>query len=289
MSITVVQNNSTTFNISSYLTDRGWSITSPTVLKHVSPNEGFFEYFGINILNNVTYEYSFNVQNMNDGEVYITIGGAQTEVVDTDGYYEGQLEAVSTEGIRVWGSGDFEIRDINIKAYTQDREEIDGKEDTITWSEQRKNWITFKDIVPESGFSMFTSMFTLKNGELWKHVVDGTIPNNFYGVQYSSKVQFPVSSVGVKTYHTIAIHANKVLGTTEDGITTQLGNVTDLITYDFDTVEGIHYANKLRDAILDEKLKGRYLIVELTDEETNTEHLQLFKVVVKGEISSPNE
>lgn len=287
--INVVQNNSISFNILPYLIDRGWSITSPSVIKHTSPNEGLFEYSGAQIVTGETYEYSFTVQNRTSGEVYITIGGEPTEVVSANGYYEGQVVATSNEGIKIWSDGNLEVKDINVKIYIQDREEVDGKEDTITWSEQRKNWITFKDIVPESGFSMFTSMFTLKNGELWKHVVDGTIPNNFYGVQYSSKVQFPVSSVGVKTYHTIAVHANKILGTTEDGITTQLGNVTDLVTYDFDTIEGIHYANKLRDSILEEKLKGRYIIVELTDEETNTEHLQLFKVVVKGEISSPNE
>lgn len=287
--INVVQNNSVTFNISPYLIDRGWSIISPSTIKHIPPNQGVFEYSGLNVVTGETYEYSFTVQNRTSGSMYISIGGVQTEIASSNDYYEGQLVTTSNEGVKIWSDGDLEVKDINVKVYIQDREEVDGKEDTITWSEQRKNWITFKDIVPESGFSMFTSMFTLKNGELWKHVVDGTTPNNFYGVQYSSKVQFPVSSVGVKTYHTIAVHANKVLGTTQDGITTQLGNVTDLITYDFDTVEGIHYANKLRDVILNEKLKGRYIIVELTDEETNTEHLQLFKVVVKGEISSPNE
>src|SRR5690606_27565150 len=140
------------------------------------------------------------------------------------------------------------------------------------------------------GFSMFTKMFTLKDGNLWEHKVDGTTPNNFYGIQYSSKVKFPVSSVGVKTYHTIAVHANKVLGTTENGIVTELGNVTYLITYDFDTSsDGVHYANKLRDALLNEKLKGRYSVVELSDEETKEQKLELFKIVMKSEISSPNE
>src|SRR5690606_5222330 len=146
-----------------------------------------------------------------------------------------------------------------------------------------------KDIIPESGFSMFTSMFTLKNGKLWKHVIDGATPNNFYGVQYHSLVKFPVSSVGVKTYQSIAIHSNKVIGTTENGIETQLGNVTDLITYDFESREGIHYANKLRDAIMDDKLKGRYIVIELTDEESADTYLQIFKVVLKSNVSTPNE
>ena len=136
---------------------------------------------------------------------------------------------------------------------------------------------------------MFTKMFTLKDGNLWEHKVDGTVPNNFYGTQYSSSVKFPVSSVGVKTYHNIAIHSNKILGTTENGITTQLGNVTDLVTFDFQSREGVHYANKLRDEILNDKLKGRYIVVELTDEETKEEKLQLFKVVIKSEISVISE
>ena len=287
--ITLIKNTSANFDLRPYLVDRGWSIISPSVAKHVSSNQGHIEYHKIPIQQGQIYEYSFYIQNRTSGIFKLSIGGVETTNISSNGYYQGEISTVSSENIKLWSDGNLEVRDVNIQLKLAPASEVSGKEDTITWSEQRKKWVTFKDIVPESGFSMFTSMFTLKNGELWKHVVEGSVPNNFYGVQYSSSVKFPIASVGVKTYHTIALHSNKIMGTTVDGITTQLGQVTDLVNYDFNTVEGIHYANRLRDTLLNEKLKGRYIVIELTDEETKTQKLQLFKVVVKSEISSPNE
>lgn len=286
--IEVIQNNSVTFDITPYLTDRGWVILSPDSMKHTPPNEGGFEVNYVNVQPARTYEYSFQVSGMTSGSLVFTMGGSSVSPISTNGYFQGEITTVDNSPIKVWSDGDVTISNINIteKITSEDR---DGKMDTITWSENRKGWVTFKDLLPESGFSMFTKMFTLKDGNLWEHKIEGTIPNNFYGVQYSSKVKFPVSSVGVKTYHTIALHSNKILGTTENGITTQLGNVSDLITYDFTSREGVHYANKLRDAIMDDKLKGRYIVIELTDEETKDQYLQIFKIVVKSEMSTPSE
>ena len=289
MAVEVIQNNSVTFDITPYLTDRGWRYLTPTVIRHEDPNSGDLVINSFNVIEGTTYEYSFNITNLSSGSITLSIGGVTEEPVITNGYVQGTIVAETTEPMTFFSDGNLTLSNVNVTAQISEEEYVDGKTDTITWSENRKGWVTFKDLIPESGFSMFTKMFTLKDGNLWEHKVDDTIPNNFYGIQYSSSVKFPVSSVGVKTYHSIAIHSNKVLGTTEDGITTQLGNVTDLVTYDFDSREGIHYANKLRDVILNDKLKGRYIVVELTDEETKEEKLQLFKVVIKSEISTISE
>lgn len=283
--ITLIQNNSITFDITPYLTDRGWSIENNNRMVHTPPNSGNIEVLSIPIKEDTVYEYSFNVENLSSGTLVFSIGGVTLSPVTADGYIQGQVTTLTNENIKIWADGEVTISGVNIAQQISE----DNVISTLTWGESRKGWVTFKTMVPDSGFSMYTNMFTLKEGNLWRHTTDAT-PNNIYGKQFYSKIKFPVSSVGVKTYHTIAVHANKVLGTTEDGIVTELGNVTDLITYDFDTSsDGIHYANKLRDALLNEKLKGRYIVVELSDEETKTEKLQLFKIIVKSEISSPNE
>lgn len=283
--ITLIQNNSLTFNITPYLTDRGWFIESNNRMVHTPPNSGNIEVLSIPIKEDTVYEYSFNVENLSSGTLVFSIGGVTLSPVTSDGYIQGQVTTLTNENIKIWADGEVTVSGVNIAQQISEGNVIS----TLTWGELRKGWVTFKTMVPDSGFSMYTNMFTLKEGNLWRHTTDVT-PNNIYGEQFYSKIKFPVSSIGVKTYHTIAVHANKVLGTTEEGITTELGNVTDLITYDFDTSsDGVHYANKLRDALLNEKLKGRYIVVELSDEETKTEKLQLFKVVIKGEISSPNE
>lgn len=285
MSITTVQNNSVTFDIRPYLPDRGWSIVG-TRMVHQSENLGYFEVPSYGVQAGQTYQYSFQLANVSSGGVIITIGGASSELLTTSGYHQGEITTIDNSSVRVWSDGDLEV--VNLTLMQQITDSIEER-NTITWSEQRKGWVTFKEIMPDAGFSMFTRMFTFKDGNLWAHQVEGTTPNNFYGEQKSSRIKFPVSSVGVKTYQSIAVHSNKVIGTTENGIQTQLGNVTDLISYDFESREGIHYANKLRDAILDDKLKGRYIVIELTDEESANTYLQLFKVVIKSNISTPNE
>lgn len=284
---TVIQNNAKTFNINQYIGDRGWKTPTSNTITRTSENSGDLE-IPYNIEANTQYEWSLTVSGISGGSVQIKIGDVTSTSISTNGYHQGILiPTTSSSKIIIWSDANATISGFNIMI-KQTSVDSDGKSDTITWSEQRKGWVTFKDMIPESGFSMYSHLFTLKDGHLWKHTLDGTY-NNFYGVQYSSKVKFPVASIGVKTYHTIALHSNKVLGTTEEGIVTELGNVTDLVTFDFDSREGIHYANKLRDAVLDDKLKGRYIVVELTDEETNTQKLQLFKVVIKSEISTPSE
>src|SRR5690606_6079881 len=285
MSVTTVQNNSVTFDIRPYLTDRGWSFVGGRMV-HQSENSGYFEVMDFSIQSGQTYQYSFQLENVTSGGVKISIGGVESELFTTNGYHQGDITAVDNSNIKVWSDGDLQVTALTI--LQQVSENISDKS-TITWSEQRGGWVTFKEMTPDAGFSMFTRMFTFKDGNLWAHQVEDTIPNNFYGEQKHSRIKFPVSSVGVKTYQSLAIHSNKVIGTTENGIETQLGNVTDLISYDFESREGIHYANKLRDAIMDDKLKGRYIVIELTDEESADTYLQIFKVVLKSNVSTPNE
>jgi len=288
--VETLEGTSITFDIRPYLQSRGWSIINNNKISHDSENSGVFEILSYAIESGGEYTISIEVETIVDGTLTLEAGGIEVLNTSTQGYHQADFTANTSENIKLWSDANVVISNINIQMkVTKDYQEDPEQENTITWSELRKGWVTFKDVVPESGFSMYANLFTLKEGNLWMHSELST-PNFIYGKQRYSTVKFPVSSVGVKTYHTIAVHANKVLGTTEDGIVTELGNVTDLITYDFDTSsDGIHYANKLRDALMNEKLKGRYIVVELSDEETKTEKLQLFKIIVKSEISSPNE
>jgi hypothetical protein len=288
--INVIEGGSVTFDIRPYLQTRGWSIINGGMV-HITGVSGDFEITSYTIVTGAEYDMSMDIVSISGGEVSVTVGGVMViDSTNTSGYHQVNFVAEDSSNIKIWSNANTEIRNLTIqRKLTEDYEEQSERENTVTWSELRKGWVTFKDLLPESGFSMYTNLFTLKDGNLWIHS-ENAVPNLLYGRQKYSTVKFPLSSVGVKTYHSIALHSNKILGTTEDGITTELGNVSDLITYDFETSEGgIHYANKLRDQLLNERLKGRYIVVELSDEETKTQKLQLFKVVVKSEISSPNE
>ena len=287
MKIKAIEDMPITFDIRPYLISRGWSINSRTSISHEDSRSGYLVYNGYFIQPNTDYKITMDVSNIS-GINAVSLGGSEPTPLQ-GGYNEITINSVDSSPISFFSDGNITITNLTITGIIGVLDTDPESESTIVWSEDRKRWVSFRDYVPESGFSMFTNLFTLKDGNLWIHTDEGTVNNNFYGKQYYSTIKFPVASVGVKTYHSIAIHSNKVMGTTEDGIETELGNVTDLITFDFNSREGIHYANKLRDAILNEKLKGRYIVVELSDEETKEQKLQLFKFVIKSEVSTPNE
>lgn len=288
MSLNVIQNTSTSFNITPYLNSRGWTVDleNNSYAEHVEGMVGDIEFKTYVLLPNRTYDLSLKVENMTSGTLEIWAGETLISTIGNDGYHQSTFTPTSQSYLLLRTGGNLRVSDLQIKL--SDSNEDDLKNSTVTWSEQRKGWVTFKDFIPEQGFSMYTKLYTLKDGRLWAHD-DVNNYNNFYGVQYKSSIKFPVTYASVQTFDSIAIHANKIIGTTENGVETQLGNVSDLITFDFDSREGIHYANLLADKILNDRLKGRYIVVELTDEESQGTKLQIFKIVLKSTQSTVNE
>lgn len=286
-----IQNNPISINLMDLYRSRGYTILT-NGFSHIKGYDNRPLIIGsYNIQPNSEYNISFQVSSTDSTtNVYFTVGGYTSTNITTNSFVNTTFDTTTSAPLTFIGTGNFTITNVNISR--QLGEIRSTSEDTITFSEERKKWVTFKSIVPDCGFSMYTNLFTYKDGYLYKHT-ETAVPNKFYGEQFHSEIKFPVTSVGVKTYQAISIHANKVMATTEDGIVTQLGQVSDLVTEDFETREGVHSAVFFRDkltGLLDgEKLKGRYVVIELTDEDSSDKKLQIFKVVVKSNISSPNE
>ena len=77
------------------------------------------------------------------------------------------------------------------------------EETTISFSEKAKGWVSFKDFVPDTGISLGKQYFTTKSGQLYQHHAN-EIRNNFYGVQYSSSIEFLLnnSPSTIKSFNT---------------------------------------------------------------------------------------
>ena len=284
--IEIVQGGTVQIDVRDFATSRGWRVVSDYRAIHSRPNDGRIEFNNYTVEAGYEYEISYNLINLSGGIVRVYVADTQLSDDSTSGYFQKTVIPTQDGRVSIFSNADVTVDNFSIKKKITDT--IEEKDDTIVYNHDRRGWITFASYIPESGMSMYTDLITFRDGDLWLHNREST-PNNFYGRQYNSLVKFPVASVGVKTYNSIAIHSNKVLGTTEDGIVSELGDVTDLITYDFSTREGIHYANLIRDKLTGNLIQGRYIVVELTDEETKEERLEIFKVVMKGVISTPNE
>jgi len=101
-----------------------------------------------------------------------------------------------------------------------------GDEQTISFSEAAKGWISFKSFIPENGLSINNNYYTFKNGELWQHHINET-RNNFYGDDYNSHVDilFNEESATVKSFASMKYEG------TQSKITQNLGSTVNGVFY----------------------------------------------------------
>lgn len=287
---TIIEDQPLTIDFNDLINDRAWVLNGSTATHYPCNVNTAIRAKNYAILPNIEYIVSFKIMAMSDSPL-LSIGF--NDVLHVFNTPQDVTVTISTtltnQKITLWASGYVQIRSLNIQKVGE--ETTTDSEDTITWGEVPNRWVSFRSYRPEKGFSMFTDLFTYRDGKLYVHK-DGIVRNNFYDEQFQSTAKFPVGENIVKNYHSIAIHSNIIMATTTDGITTSLGHVSDLIETDFNSREGIHYANFLRDKLDDlingQRLKGRFLTLELTTID-GSKKLQIFKVVVKSSISTNSE
>ena len=100
--------------------------------------------------------------------------------------------------------------DSHNKQYTlstqKSRTNPDVSYNTLSFSEEASGFTSFYSYKPSHFVSLKNKFYTLKNGSLWLHYSNGSnTRNNFYGVQYSSRVRFVLneSPSNVKIFKTI--------------------------------------------------------------------------------------
>ena len=74
---------------------------------------------------------------------------------------------------------------------------------TLAYSETSQGWTSFFSYIPEKMIGMNSYFYSFKNGNLYRHNTNN-IRNNFYGVQYTSKIAgvFNVEPNSVKNFNT---------------------------------------------------------------------------------------
>lgn len=80
---------------------------------------------------------------------------------------------------------------------------------TLSFSEDSKGWTSFFSFMPEKMIGMNSYFYTFKNGNLYRHN-SNEVRNNFYGVQYNSKLTgvFNVESGMVKNFKTVSLNSD---------------------------------------------------------------------------------
>jgi len=204
----------------------------------------------------------------------------------------------SGKEMRVYGVNDQYFKD-NLLVFEGVTGFVDPQ--TVVYSNQIKRWTSFRDYVPERVASTSMKLITFNDGKLYVHN-SNPIHNNFYGTQYTSKIQTVSNenAKNIKVFRAMSYESNlpwsAPLITVPANSQYKLGMQSRLKAGKFINKEGIYYSEFLKDlnspgfatateALIDGRdLRGK--VLEMVLESDNTEHTVLFSLNVK---STPSE
>jgi len=153
---------------------------------------------------------------------------------------------------------------------------------TIAFDEVGNSFESFYSYKPEMMGELNTTLFSFKNGGIWRHT-NSTTFCNFYGVQYGASITtvFNTASLDKKTWISImetgnAVWACPVIYTQMNtgGVTTQ--QTSSLLEADFSTLEAEYQASFLKDStspgglIEGDSLKGGYIVIKFEKTSANS-------------------
>lgn len=300
MGYTTLRNTPFTVDLTVEGNTRGWAVVGNDAV-HEACNAGEISLLNYPIVPGLQYIFSYQIQYVNTGYVQPRLGGESGANQTTSGFKTVTLTATNANPISFYSNANARITLFDVKLVTSIFTLT--SEDTVTWSEFNNKWAGFRSYNPECGFSLFANMFTCKGGQWYVHTISNT-RNNFYSQQYKSILRLP-SNIGVgqtKTFESVSYESNRLLITTTDGITTSLGQISELIEQDFlktilddgvttinvYSVEGIYSAGFMRDKNVDiingPNLKGTWITVELITIDDGVLHLN--NVIVNSVVSS---
>lgn len=302
MTYVAVQNTPITVDLIVAANDTGWTADGNTGT-HVSCNSGYIKLLAYAPITGHTYQISYSILSISGGSLQLFAGTTAGIVRTTTGLF---VETITVAGdnpiIRFYSNANCEIQAFNVRDTAVNTD--NKQQNTICYAAVNNKWSDFRTFSPDIGFSLFIDTFTVYQGNLFKHQNGGVSRNNFYGQQYQSILRFVdnVAAAVPKTFLSLSLQVNELMVTTEDGITTSLGQVSELAEVDFikdqlaDSIqqvavfdkEGVFSASFLRDKNVNllsgDVLKGSFIVIELIT--TQNTILNLFSVNVVSNHSS---
>ena len=295
---TTLENTPLTIDLTLQALSTGWSLTGSHGI-HEACNAGVMTLLNFPLVSGQAYTYTYRINSISGGNVQARLGTANGTANTTPGFKVETVTATGTNPMLSFFSNadcDIDILSIQqvlfISTATKQR-------NTIVYNEKVNKWTSYYSYIADIGFMLFTNLFTAKNGILYLHESNTDDRCEFYGIQYDAIVKMVSNRNAVvpQSYESISLQSNELMVTTDAGITTSPGQISELAQQDFikqyldDGVssvnifdyESVYAASFLRDMNEDLEsgtpLKGNYIIVELVTTNSNAP-LRLFTAEV---------
>jgi hypothetical protein len=299
---TTLQNTPLQINLLTAVRSTGWTMVNNKAI-HETCNAGYLTLRDLNLEVGVTYEFSVNIESISGGYLQAFLGDDASPQFTTTGYKFASTTVSAGDTFRFYSTANCVISEFTARRASQP---LDQKAtNTIVFNEKSNKWVSYYTFVPDCATSLFTNMYSFKNGTAYNHIHQSESRNQFYGTNYDSIIQFVDAGQPqiVKSFQSLSIQCNQLMITTEEGIETSLGQISELSTADFikDTLndgvskvsiftkEGVYSSCFLRDInagglLNGDVLKGNYIIIELQSTEDTL--LKLFTVAVVSKRSA---
>lgn len=275
MSYSALQDTPIVINLLTAANDNGWTQDGVTAT-HSSCNDGVTTNDSYPLFAGQSYQVSYAVLSISDGYVQVQSPGSNGAEQTTANLYVETITPTSNGFVDFYSNANCQIQAFNIQNITPD------PGNTIAYSAKTKKWSDFRSFYPDYGWSLYTRSITAYRGNLYTHDNGSDDRCNFYGTQFTSSIKFSTNQQPTipKTFLSINYQANQLLITPSTGVTTSLGQVSNLVSQDFlqaqyndgsnlYTSEGFYKASFLRDMNVDiisgDPLKGNWLQIDLVN------------------------
>lgn len=292
---TVTKGGSTEIDLGEDYRDNGWSI-SGSVATHSACNAGLIKLNSVPYIVGVPNTFRYVVSGYSSGTVQLRLGTQLGAVNSSNGEKIDVFTPVAGQEINFYSDGNLSVELLEIYTETADETGV-----TLQFDEKSHRWVTYYSFKPDFMLKFINDFFSFKDGRLWLHH-SNPLRNNFYGVQYTSKIVFYVNldATTVKQFFSIREKSNKVWSVLEAYIEPtegkSQGQRSRLKKGRFRNLQGDFFADFLRDMQdprfvnkLDALMKGALLqgsYMRLEIENTDTEEVKLLSVDVTTAIKN---
>jgi len=193
----------------------GWSISEGVAI-HDGCNAGFIKNDGIDLVLGESYTIVFDVKTMESGYVRPFLGTAGGTNVTTTGQKTDTITVTGNTDFSFFSTGKNSVSFLTI--YPTSQLSVNNGQ-TFSFNEANNKWVNYQSWQPDFMCRFLNSFFLFKDGALWENDVN-EVRNNFFGVQYSSKVTFYINTepTAVKDFFSMRQKSNKVWSVPEISI-----------------------------------------------------------------------
>lgn len=292
MAFDVIQSKQTGIDLNyEYLNSYGWTI-SDKVAYHDGCNPGPILTEKIALVIGRSYIIKTTVKSVSGGNVYPIAGTTNGVAITTVGENIQTVVAAGNTKLTYYGDGEIAIEKVVVIDYLSS---LDDNGRTIEFNDAENKWTSEFDYRPEWMACLGKKFFCMQGGAMWLQE-NNEIRNNFFGVQYTSRIRFVVniSPEAIKRYYGMIQKSNHVWALTDIEIKPYEGKSAGMRSFlkagNFRPIQGDWFGNFLRNLLdprfgteLEAVLRGEWLkgaVMEIEMENSDTTETILYSVDV---------